>query len=156
MRGLTRLILFLPLALACGEGKLLQTPPDGSVAGGYTWWQDVQPIIEAKCQECHSNPTRHAAVGSLITYPDTQAPSSQGLPMHVMMAHRVRDDARPMPPPSQSELTAREVEIIEAWSKGGALEGNAPGPTYFTDVQPILATRCGSCHSVPPANGAPR
>jgi hypothetical protein len=101
------LLLFFALA-ACGEGKLLQTPPDGSVEGGITWWDDVQPIVEAKCQQCHSNPTKLAAVGPLVTYQDTQAPSSQGVPMHMMMAHRIRDDRRPMPPPSQSGLTAEE------------------------------------------------
>jgi uncharacterized membrane protein len=74
----------------------------------------------------------------------------------MMMAHRIRDDRRPMPPPSQSALTAEEVQIIEAWSNGGAREGDSPGPTYFTEVQPILRTRCGSCHGAVPANGAPR
>src|SRR5688572_13546558 len=144
------------LLSACGDGKLLQTPPDGSVEGGYTWWDDVQSIVEAKCQQCHSNPTRLAAVGSLVTYQDTQAPSTQGVPMHLMMAHRVRDDRRPMPPPSQSALTAEEIGIIEAWSSGGAKEGDPPGSTYFVEVQPILRTRCGFCHGSVPANGAPR
>src|SRR5688572_21369521 len=110
-----RPLLLLIVATACGQGELLQTPPDGSVEGGYTWWADVQPIVEAKCQLCHSNPTRFAALGPLTTYRDTQVASSQGLPMHIMMAHRIKDELRPMPPSSQPTLTAGEVAIIEAW-----------------------------------------
>jgi uncharacterized membrane protein len=151
-----RSLLLVFLATACSEGRVLQTPPDGSVEGGYTWWADVQPIIETKCQLCHGNPTRFAAIGSLVTYQDTQAPSSAGIPMHLVMAHRVRDDLRPMPPASQPVLTAEEAEIIETWSVQGAIEGDAPGATFFTDVQPILRDRCWTCHSNPPTNGAPR
>jgi uncharacterized membrane protein len=73
-----------------------------------------------------------------------------------MMRHRIADERRPMPPPSQARLTREEIEIIESWSNGGAREGDPPGPTFFTDVQPILRTRCGFCHGVVPANGAPR
>ena len=53
-----RSLLLVFLATACSEGRVLQTPPDGSVECGYTWWADVQPIIETKCQLCHGNPTR--------------------------------------------------------------------------------------------------
>ncbi len=152
-------VLFsLAASAGCGEGKLLQTPPDGSTVqdGGYTWWGDVQPIIEAKCQQCHSNPVQLGALGPLVTYQDTQAPSTQGVPMHVMMASRIHDDLRPMPPPSQSPLTEEETAIIQAWSDGGAKEGDAPGPSYYNDVQPILRTRCGLCHGTTPQFGAPR
>jgi uncharacterized membrane protein len=150
--------VLLAVAVAgCSEGRLLQEPPDGSAGEPlYTWWEDVEPIVAAKCLPCHGSPTTLGAVGSLVTYRDTQLASSRGVPMHALMAHRAKDVERPMPPPSSGALSADELEILDVWSEIGAPEGTPRGPTYFGQIQALIRARCSLCHGTTPQFGAPR
>jgi hypothetical protein len=115
-------------AWGCSSG-VGPTLSDGGVAP--TWHKDVQPIVQQRCQSCHT--AGGIAPFSLDSYLDAKGRNAS-------MASAVT--GRRMPPwlPSEScqsfqgsrRLPTSEVETISGWSEGGALEGNpadAPGGT---------------------------
>lgn len=112
------------------------TPDGGSGDGGVlpprevTWYRDVLPIVQTRCQECHA--AGGIAPFSLTTYADAKA-------MHPSMASAAV--GRRMPPwmPDDScgsyvgsrRLSQAEIDTLTAWSETGAPEGNpadAPPP----------------------------
>lgn len=122
---------------------------DGGVAV-VTWWQDVQPIVAAKCQLCHGTPPQSGAPRSFVDYVDTQIlHTRQGVPLHEVMAARINAPQQRMPPPSQPQLTDEERALITLWSEIGAPEGTRPDPDRDGGVD----TRDGG--SVPRDGGEP-
>ncbi|HVG57795.1 MAG TPA: hypothetical protein VNA24_04525 [Hyalangium sp.] len=132
----------------CGSDTPSPSTPDGgSTDGGstpdggsedvvvlpdheLTWYRDVLPIVQARCQECHV--AGGIAPFALTTYADAKA-------MHTSMANAAVN--RRMPPwmPDNTcvsyvgsrRLSATEIAILATWSEKGALEGNpadAPPP----------------------------
>ncbi len=94
-----------------------------------TWWQDIQPIVAAKCQLCHANPPQFGAPRPFVTYADTQGVHSRlAVPLHEVMSSRVNATQQRMPPPSQPQLTDEERALITLWSEIGAPEGTPPMP----------------------------
>jgi hypothetical protein len=109
------------------------TPDGGGVVlpdRELTWYRDVLPIMQARCQECHME--GGIAPFALTTYADAKA-------MHTSMASAT--STRRMPPwmPDDScvsyvgsrRLSEMEIAILAAWSETGASEGNpadAPPP----------------------------
>ncbi|HYI01877.1 hypothetical protein [Hyalangium sp.] len=110
--------------------------PDGGGDGGtqtdreVTWYRDVLPIVQARCQECHV--TGGIAPFALTTYADAKA-------MHTSMASAAT--TRRMPPwmPEDScrsyvgsrRLSQAEIDTLAAWSSADAPEGSpadAPPP----------------------------
>ena len=98
-----------------------------------TFYKDVLPVLQNRCQECHR--PGEAAPMSLLTYKDTRP-----------WAKAIREAAitRKMPPwfadsrfghfINDRSLTRAEIETITAWVDGGAREGNpkdAPAPRKF-------------------------
>jgi len=87
----------------------------------------VKPIVESKCERCHSDPPSNGAPFSLANYAATQR-EDEGEPIYERMARAVRSDA--MPPvslnvePPVVDLTAHEVETIGAWADAGAPTGD--------------------------------
>lgn len=95
-----------------------------------TWYQDVQPIVQARCALCHSTPPDFGAPRSLTAYADTQVlHPTLNIPVHEVMAQRVGAPSSPMPPAAQPQLTSTEIDVIKRWSAGGALEGTYVPPT---------------------------
>jgi hypothetical protein len=121
--------------------------PDGGAGDGgilpdreLTWYRDVLPIVQARCQECHV--AGGIAPFALTTYADAQA-------MHTSMASAVA--ARRMPPwmPDDScvsyvgsrRLSQTEIATLTAWSEAGAPEGNpadAPPPPVASGTLPSV------------------
>src|SRR5688572_10275084 len=127
--------------------------PKDADAGVVTFWQDVEPIVSARCQTCHSNPPQNGAPFPIEDYGDTQLTYNDD-PIHERMASRVTDDGNPMPPRPAASLPEREQEIIRSWSESGATEGLPPF-SWNEDVEPIVRSACQQCHSNPPINSAP-
>src|SRR5688572_20457759 len=93
--------------------------PRDADAGVVTFWQDVEPILDARCSGCHSDPPQNDAPFPLESFEDTQNQSA-GQPIAQRMAARVSDPSRPMPP--TGALASREQDVIVAWAAAGAPE----------------------------------
>ena len=90
-----------------------------------TFSRDIAPIIFANCSECHR--PGQAAPFSLLTYEDAHKRAKQ----IAQVTH-----SRFMPPwlPQPSEgragvmnerrLTAEQIDLIQQWENGGAVEGD--------------------------------
>jgi hypothetical protein len=106
---------------------------------------DVEAILASRCQTCHSNPPKFGANTPLVSWDDLQKPgpgASAGTKLSELVASRIHDDARPMPPSPQSRLAAKELATVDAWIKAGtpsssATCSNAPAPD---GVKPLSCT----------------
>ena len=100
-----------------------------------TFNKDVLPLLQKQCQDCH-RPNSIAPM-SFMTYKDTR-PYARAIEKAVV--------ARTMPPwfadptvghfKNTKLLTDAEIELLSAWAKNGAPEGDAkdkPPPVQFTD-----------------------
>ncbi len=89
-----------------------------------TYYKDVMPIMQNRCQECHR--TGEAAPMSLMTYKEVR-------PFAKAIEHAVA--TKKMPPwhadphfgkfANDRSLNEKEVNTFSAWVKGGAKEGKA-------------------------------
>jgi hypothetical protein len=102
------------------------------VPAAVTFYKDVLPILQYKCQTCH-RPGQLAPI-SFMTYRETR-PWAEAMRTMVL--------SRRMPPwpasmahvalPNHRVLTHPEIDTIVRWVDQGALEGNpndAPQPTF--------------------------
>ena len=114
-------LLTVPVLTLCASAKEV------------TFYKDVLPVLEARCQECHR--AGEAAPFSLMTYKESR-PWAKAIkaavatkkmpPWFASPAHGKFSNDRSMP---QSE-----VDLMAAWADGGAKEGNpkdAPAPRQF-------------------------
>jgi tetratricopeptide (TPR) repeat protein len=95
-----------------------------AAADATTFTRDVAPILYARCASCHH--PEGPAPFSLLTYGDARSRAT-------LIADATR--TRYMPPwkpePGDGEftgarvLTDREIDVIDRWVKGGAVEGDA-------------------------------
>jgi uncharacterized membrane protein len=83
---------------------------------------DVDAVLEARCRECHTRPTRNFAPFPLETWEDTQdqAPGyDEGVPIYEVMQMRIHDESFPMPP-GDREMTDADRKVIDDWIAAGA------------------------------------
>lgn len=121
-----RLFIFAFTALAASAATVPQQ---------VTFHKNVEPILQAKCQECHR--PGEIAPFSLLSYQDARP-----------WAKAMRSDVltKKMPPwfadpkyghfSNDRSLTHQEIETITAWVDGGSKEGDpkdAPAPKQFYD-----------------------
>src|SRR5947209_8512652 len=120
MRRFVPILSFIATALAGGE---------------ITFYKDVQPILQARCQECH----RAGEIGRmpLGTYPQVR-PWAKAIKEAVV--------SKKMPPwfadphygrfANDLSMSTKEIATIAAWVEGGAREGDraqAPKPLEFAE-----------------------
>src|SRR5215475_14550146 len=101
-----------------------------------TFYKDVLPILQARCQECH----RPGEIGkmSLLTYKDAR-PWAAAIKNSVL--------TRKMPPwfadphygkfANDRSLTKEQIDTLTAWVDHGAKEGNpkdGPAPQHFEEA----------------------
>jgi copper type II ascorbate-dependent monooxygenase-like protein len=104
-----------------------------NLTGPVTFYKDVLPVLQAKCQSCH-RPGEMAPM-SFLTYESTRPWAK---------AMKAATSSRKMPPwnldpqyghfKDDAALSEKELATIGAWVDGGALEGNvkdAPPPVEF-------------------------
>jgi hypothetical protein len=118
---------FFPVFLICSAAAFAAPDP--------TFYKDVLPILQNRCQECH----RPGEIGPmpLLTYQQAR-PWAAAIKESVLL--------RKMPPwfadphygkfSNDSSLTKSEIETLAAWADAGAPEGNPkdlPPPKQFAD-----------------------
>lgn len=97
---------------------------------------EVSQLMQTHCGECHGAAPKNGAPMPLVTYADlTAAARSNPLrKVHELVAERIEDRARPMPPDPTKRLPDAAIAQFKAWSSTGALAGVActPGQTAAT------------------------
>ena len=97
--------------------------------------RQVQPVLNAKCLECHSQDKRKGGL-SLANYADALdggrsgaaiRPGSSG---NSLLVHRITGEIEPQMPKDEDPLTAAEVALIRLWIDQGArvTPGSPPAP----------------------------
>jgi len=119
--------LLLPLACA--------TAWAASIPGQVTFYKDVAPVLQNRCQECH----RPGEIGSfsMLTYNDVR-PWAKAIKNSVL--------SKKMPPwfadpkfghfSNDRSLSQQEIDTLVGWVDGGAKEGkpeDAPKPRVWLD-----------------------
>ena len=125
--------------------KVAKTEPVGCVFEGWpkigskdtkiTYNRDIAPILNANCVECH----RPAGVGpfSLHTYKDAKRKARMSASVvedRIMPPWKADADAGNPHFRNERRLTERQIDLIAAWAKGGAPEGDPadllPAPEF--------------------------
>jgi len=97
------------------------TPPDDpKVAGNVPC--DVAKILSEKCGACHSATPEFGAPNPLVTMSDLYrvAKSDPSRKLYELVAARVANDERPMPPYPNARLAESDRAILAAWAAAGA------------------------------------
>ena len=87
--------------------------------------RDVQPILEARCIECHGQDKRKGGL-SLATYGDTLEGGRNGAVIRPgngqgsLLLHRISGEVEPQMPKDDDPLTPAQVAIIRRWIDQGA------------------------------------
>ena len=108
-------LIVTPQGVACGQDPAELEEEEGELCipeeGGPTWNDDIAPIIQSKCGNCHGTPPTGAPM-ALTTYEDIIKPT--GNP-DVKLYDRVlaRMQAQTMPPMGGN--TNAELQLIEDW-----------------------------------------
>lgn len=95
------------------------TQTDGGGSDAELTWCDVAPILEARCQRCHTDPPKNGAPFPLVSYDDTQVEER-----YEHMGDAVDRDF--MPPlwleldPPVEPLSCAEKATLLAWVDQGA------------------------------------
>ncbi len=138
MKNATRFFLFAALLapLGCGAEDPVPAKP--------TWVDDVEPILRGNCLHCHGSGA--AKTGGAIRFDlydasdaayaefkisegmmDTLATTGiiGGKPFAMMFVGKVTDIklASRMPPPPATALSERDIQVLKAWAKTGAVRG---------------------------------
>jgi hypothetical protein len=113
--------------------RLLLLVASSALAADPTFYKDVMPILQNRCQECHR--AGEAAPMALMTYKQTR-PLAKAIEKAVL--------SKKMPPwhadphfgkfANDRSLSEAELKTLSSWVKTGAKEGNAkdaPAPREF-------------------------
>jgi hypothetical protein len=120
-------ILFLLISFAAGIG----------VAGAADFKKDIQPILKARCYECHSEQAKKEKAGyvfdNLERFAGDIGPKGQIVPGDVERSNFLdlltREKDR-MPPGGKEPLTPKEIKLMREWIEQGATldgKGGTPG-----------------------------
>lgn len=118
-------------------------PPHGRPSTGATALPcDVAEVIETSCQGCHAREPGLLAPMALVTLEDLRAPaiSDPSLAVRELVARRIHDAERPMPPPASRRLTPDELAVLDAFLGAGAPPGTddcGPGAESPIDTGPL-------------------
>jgi len=137
--------LLLPLVFF-GSGVALGAEPART-------FDDVRPLLQAKCAKCHNAKTAKAEL-DLSSFAGLMK-GSEGGPVVVPgqaekspLYEQVHSGA--MPPGKKDALAEAEVAKIRSWIEAGAKPGAADTlseqPVNQHDVIPIMLRRCSACH----------
>jgi hypothetical protein len=151
----------LMLACSSNASEPNNTPDTGTTGPALTYHENVEAIVQEKCQSCH----RPGGMGpfSLLTYDDVKKRAA-------LVADQVK--TRSMPPWGAFEteeckprhkiykdlgVPQQDVDTIARWVEQGAQRGDpskAPAPKTFTDSKLEGVTHSGTIaeHAVMPSN----
>ncbi len=115
--------------------------------------RDVQPLLKARCQRCHSPTTRKGGLdlstaAGLLQGSESGRVLVPGKPSKSRLWEVLHEGE--MPPEGNRALTGSQVELLERWITQGAALGETSQSQKKTlnqhDVLPILLLRCVTCH----------
>lgn len=94
---------------------------------------EVSQLMQTHCAECHGAMPKNGAPMPLVSHADLTAPARSN-PMrkvYELVAERIEDRARPMPPDPTKRMPDAAIAQFKGWSAAGALAGAActPGQT---------------------------
>ena len=124
--SLLTLFTFLLVAVGCGDDAPDGAAPGGSAQGALTYFDDVAPILHAKCVHCH----QQGGVGPfpLDTFEtadrrsaDIAAKTKAG----IMPPYLVTHDGSCGEFEDGETLTAGQLEILQRWAAGPRVAGSA-------------------------------
>ncbi len=126
----------LPLLLAaigCGDDGSPEpagSPPPGSAQGALTFWDDVGPILNAKCVACHQPGGIGPFALDRFEVADTHAALiATKTRTGVMPPYLVAHDGSCGEFEDAETLTAAELETLQRWAKGPRVEGTPRSST---------------------------
>ena len=98
-----------------GSGPGPQSGPSGLPCA-------VDDVLAKNCRSCHGTTPTAGSPMSLMTWDDLQAPakSNPAKKNYELVGTRIHDDAKPMPPPPNTRLTAGDTTTIDSWIAAGA------------------------------------
>jgi cytochrome b subunit of formate dehydrogenase/mono/diheme cytochrome c family protein len=126
-------------ATATPEGQVTE-----QVAG--PTWNDVAPLILAKCAACHS--TADLTGLAMDTYANTLAGGKNG---PVIVPGNSADSVLyqlQVAGGHPGTFTPEELDIVQAWIDAGAVESNEPasGPVWDGNIGMLFQSKCTTCH----------
>jgi len=89
---------------------------------------DVERVLRDKCRRCHTEPPRHAAPFSLLTWHETRK-LRQGQPIYLRMGLAIESGAMPLgiaANPPVLPLTVAEKRVLLGWIQSGAPRADCP------------------------------
>src|SRR6267142_6118119 len=128
----TRLGLFLSFLFTCtaiAQPKPVEIktrPIDPADARKISWTRDIQPLLQAKCSECHSSDERKnefeiTSVETLRTKGRKDGPGVlPGRPDESAIILRIRGLTKPQMPKDRPVLSEEEVHLLRMWIAAGA------------------------------------
>src|SRR4051812_19376699 len=128
MRSGSIWLLFMG-SLAFGQQKAVEIatrPIDPGEAAKISWTRDIQPILQAKCSECHSSDERKdefeiTSVATLRTKGRKDGPGVlPGNPDESAIIQRIRGRTRPQMPKDRAPLSEDELHLLRSWIAAGA------------------------------------
>lgn len=147
-------------ASACSAGAPANPSTDGGTTppvidpavGPVSFHRDVVPILQARCQSCHTQ--GGIAPFSLVTYAETkdmapimaEATSSKQMPP--WGAHDTSECKPRFPWKDDLRLDTKQIAILKAWSDQGAPEGD---PKDAPAQKPPAATDLPGARTIAPA-----
>jgi hypothetical protein len=96
-------------------------------SGGGALPCEVSQLMQTHCGDCHGATPSNGAPMPLVTYADMLAParSDATKKVHELVATRIEDRARPMPPDPTKRLPDASIAMFKGWSSAGAAAGVA-------------------------------
>ncbi|MEX2286438.1 MAG: PSD1 and planctomycete cytochrome C domain-containing protein [Planctomycetaceae bacterium] len=145
---------FVASAAMGDDGPVIATKPQPApvAASDPRFFEtNVQPILAARCFQCHGQDT-HKAELTLATPEGIRKGSESGAviepgkPDESLLYEMVH--TRAMPPEGQQPLTTDEIETIREWIAAGATISASGHSTQITqhDVLPFVYLSCTACH----------
>lgn len=135
---------------ACGTGEAASPtapeppPPAAGRAAAVTWYADVAPIVQKRCQSCHVS--GGIAPFALTTFDEAKPMASAIVDvterriMPPWGAHETADCKPTRPWKDDLRLSDRELATLQAWHEAGSPEGDpATAPPAATPPSRTLA-----------------
>ena len=107
--------------------SMLPSAASAAAGGGTTLPCEVSQLMQTHCGACHGATPTSGAPMPLVTYADLLAParSDASKKVHQLVAERIEERARPMPPDPTKRLPDTAIAMFKTWSTSGALAGAA-------------------------------
>src|SRR5258707_834973 len=108
-------------------------PIDPAEAGRVSWLKEIQPLLNARCSECHSSDERKnefeiTSVETLRTKGRKDGPGVlPGRPDESAIVLRTRGQTMPQMPKDRPALSEDELHLLRMWIAAGGEDGFGGG-----------------------------